>query len=235
MLDMYCPGSFAMAASPVRSALFVDFDNVFGSLFHFSPNAANAFGTRPDTWLGFFEAGLHAAGDPATANLRAARRPVAPMLPQSGRLYRPGPRKRSGRMGSRQGSPDWQRRAGAVPPIPQLFHPRRLHRGRLPPADARHQELRRHRHGDGHHRRARAPDAIRRVHHPFGRRRLYAGAAAAARARPAHGRVRQPAGRCRLPRGERHPDRRARFHGTRPRAGHHPAGGCQAGGCKTEG
>ena len=58
-----------MAASPVRSALFVDFDNVFGSLFHFSPNAANAFGTRPDTWLGFFEAGLHASGDPAAANL----------------------------------------------------------------------------------------------------------------------------------------------------------------------
>ncbi len=46
--------------SPIRTALFVDFDNVFGSLFSIRPSAAHAFGRSPDDWLRFFETGQHA-------------------------------------------------------------------------------------------------------------------------------------------------------------------------------
>ena len=46
--------------APIRTALFVDFDNVFGSLFAIKQTAAQAFGRNPDAWLRFFETGMHA-------------------------------------------------------------------------------------------------------------------------------------------------------------------------------
>lgn len=49
--------------SRVRTALFVDFDNVFGSLYNLNPSAAERFATYPDEWLRFFETGQHAAAD----------------------------------------------------------------------------------------------------------------------------------------------------------------------------
>lgn len=63
-----------MTAAPLRSALFVDFDNVFSSLFDLDPDAAEAFGTRPDAWLGFFEAGRHAAAANQIARAILSRR-----------------------------------------------------------------------------------------------------------------------------------------------------------------
>ncbi|HEX5325519.1 MAG TPA: hypothetical protein VFW75_02510, partial [Acetobacteraceae bacterium] len=63
-----------MTAAPLRSALFVDFDNVFGGLFHLDPAAAEVFGTRPDAWLGFFEAGMHAAAANRIARAILSRR-----------------------------------------------------------------------------------------------------------------------------------------------------------------
>ena len=45
---------------PIRAALFVDFDQVFGALHRIRPEAALAFATQPGRWLEFFEDGLHA-------------------------------------------------------------------------------------------------------------------------------------------------------------------------------
>ena len=53
----------------IRTALFVDFDNVFGSLHGIRQSAAMAFGTRPDLWLKFFESGQHAQLTDAIAPL----------------------------------------------------------------------------------------------------------------------------------------------------------------------
>lgn len=47
---------------PIRTALFVDFDNVFGSLYRLRRSAADAFGMHPARWLRFFEDGRHAGG-----------------------------------------------------------------------------------------------------------------------------------------------------------------------------
>ena len=44
---------------PIRAALFVDFDQVFGALHRIRPEAAIAFATRPGRWLEFFENGMH--------------------------------------------------------------------------------------------------------------------------------------------------------------------------------
>ncbi len=49
-----------MTALAIRTALFVDFDQVFGGLHRVRPEAAELFATQPDRWLRFFEAGGHA-------------------------------------------------------------------------------------------------------------------------------------------------------------------------------
>jgi uncharacterized LabA/DUF88 family protein len=45
----------------IRSALFVDFDNVYLSLRNFDRRAADAFAERPALWLDWLESGAHAA------------------------------------------------------------------------------------------------------------------------------------------------------------------------------
>lgn len=47
----------------IRSALFVDFDNVYLSLRNFDRRAADAFAERPALWLDWLESGSHAALD----------------------------------------------------------------------------------------------------------------------------------------------------------------------------
>jgi hypothetical protein len=47
-------------AEAIRTALFVDFDQVFGGLHREWPIAAERFATRPEDWLGFLETGQHA-------------------------------------------------------------------------------------------------------------------------------------------------------------------------------
>lgn len=49
-----------MIDEPIPTALYVDFDNVFGNLYDADPRAAYAFATKPLEWLKFFENGLHA-------------------------------------------------------------------------------------------------------------------------------------------------------------------------------
>ena len=51
-----------MAESPIRTALFVDFDQVYGGLYRIRPEAAERFATQPDKWLRFFEEGRHVLG-----------------------------------------------------------------------------------------------------------------------------------------------------------------------------
>lgn len=51
-----------MAESPIRTALFVDFDQVYGGLYRIRPEAAERFATQPDKWLRFFEEGHHVQG-----------------------------------------------------------------------------------------------------------------------------------------------------------------------------
>lgn len=51
-----------MAESPIRTALFVDFDQVYGGLYRIRPEAAERFATQPDKWLRFFEEGRHVEG-----------------------------------------------------------------------------------------------------------------------------------------------------------------------------
>ncbi len=51
-----------MAEAPIRTALFVDFDQVYGGLYRIRPEAAERFATQPDKWLRFFEEGRHVGG-----------------------------------------------------------------------------------------------------------------------------------------------------------------------------
>ena len=51
-----------MAEAPIRTALFVDFDQVYGGLYRIRPEAAERFATQPDKWLRFFEEGRHVQG-----------------------------------------------------------------------------------------------------------------------------------------------------------------------------
>ena len=46
----------------VRTALFVDFDQVYSGLYREWPAAAEQFAIRPEVWLRFLERGLHAKG-----------------------------------------------------------------------------------------------------------------------------------------------------------------------------
>jgi hypothetical protein len=48
-----------MAEDAIRTALFLDFDNVYGALFEIDPDKADLFGRRPETWLRFFAEGRH--------------------------------------------------------------------------------------------------------------------------------------------------------------------------------
>jgi hypothetical protein len=51
-----------LAEAPIRTALFVDFDQVYGGLYRIRPEAAERFATQPDKWLRFFEEGQHVKG-----------------------------------------------------------------------------------------------------------------------------------------------------------------------------
>ena len=61
-----------LTESPIRTALFVDFDQVYGGLYRIRPEAAERFATQPDKWLRFFEEGHHVQGldDEAEATQR---------------------------------------------------------------------------------------------------------------------------------------------------------------------
>ena len=64
-----------MPSLSLRAALFVDFDNVYGSLLsEDSPSvtslrldAASSFASDPVRWLDYFARGLHATADPQLA------------------------------------------------------------------------------------------------------------------------------------------------------------------------
>ncbi len=49
-----------MTDEPIPTALYVDFDNVFGNLYDIDPRAGLSFATKPQEWLKFFEDGMHA-------------------------------------------------------------------------------------------------------------------------------------------------------------------------------
>ena len=53
-----------MTDEPLPAALFVDFDNVFGSLHATDSRAADRFATKPDEWLRYFEEGRHLTATP---------------------------------------------------------------------------------------------------------------------------------------------------------------------------
>jgi hypothetical protein len=71
-----------MTDEPIPAALFVDFDNVFGSL---PSRAADAFATRPEDWLRYFEEGRHdPAGRPRRILLRRCYLNPAGSVPNRG-------------------------------------------------------------------------------------------------------------------------------------------------------
>ena len=170
----------------LRTALFVDFDNIYLGLQREDPVAAEQFATDPTRWLTWLQDQLPHQRR-TDGGLPPAQDPLPPLLSQP----------------------------LAVRPLPPLLHPLGHRGGRLPAADQRRQDQRRHPHGDGHPRHAEPPDAVRRVHPALRRRRLHAGAAAPLQARPA----------------QRHPRHRPRLGGLqgglRPadRPGHLPRGG----------
>ena len=74
-----------MTDEPIPAALFVDFDNVFGSLHRLSTEAADAFATRPEEWLRYFEEGRHdPAGRPRRILLRRCYLNPAGIVPTNG-------------------------------------------------------------------------------------------------------------------------------------------------------
>lgn len=54
---------FASNAAPIRSALFVDFDNIYIGLSKSDPQAAERFASDPARWLGWLERGLPGRAD----------------------------------------------------------------------------------------------------------------------------------------------------------------------------
>lgn len=57
--------------TPIRAALFVDFDQVFSGLYRERPDAAERFAVQPEDWLRYLEEGQHdPARDEAGAPLR---------------------------------------------------------------------------------------------------------------------------------------------------------------------
>ena len=55
--------SFASNAAPIRSALFVDFDNIYIGLSKSDPQAAERFASDPARWLNWLERGLPGRAD----------------------------------------------------------------------------------------------------------------------------------------------------------------------------
>ncbi|MEI7711937.1 MAG: NYN domain-containing protein [Rhodospirillales bacterium] len=88
-----------MAEAPIRTALFVDFDQVYGGLYRIRPEAAERFATQPDKWLRFFEEGQHVKGldegDEATQRVILVRKcylnPVGSVRNAAPSPYRSGP------------------------------------------------------------------------------------------------------------------------------------------------
>ena len=88
-----------MAESPIRTALFVDFDQVYGGLYRIRPEAAERFATQPDKWLRFFEEGRHVLGadsdDETTQRVILVRKcylnPVGSVRNAVAPAYRSGP------------------------------------------------------------------------------------------------------------------------------------------------
>ncbi len=88
-----------MAESPIRTALFVDFDQVYGGLYRIRPEAAERFATQPDKWLRFFEEGRHVLGsdteEEATQRVILVRKcylnPVGSVRNAVASSYRSGP------------------------------------------------------------------------------------------------------------------------------------------------
>ena len=88
-----------MAEAPIRTALFVDFDQVYGGLYRIRPEAAERFATQPDKWLRFFEEGQHVKGldegDEATQRVILVRKcylnPVGSVRNAAPGPYRSGP------------------------------------------------------------------------------------------------------------------------------------------------
>ncbi len=74
-----------MTDEPIAAALFVDFDNVYGSLHRLNADAGDAFATRPEEWLRYFEEGRHdPAGRPRRVLLRRCYLNPAGILPTNG-------------------------------------------------------------------------------------------------------------------------------------------------------
>jgi hypothetical protein len=88
-----------LAEAPIRTALFVDFDQVYGGLYRIRPEAAERFATQPDKWLRFFEEGCHVQGlddnDEPTQRVILVRKcylnPVGSVRNAAPNPYRSGP------------------------------------------------------------------------------------------------------------------------------------------------
>ena len=168
------------SSGPILSAVFVDYDNIYLSLKRKSEEAAKRFAKDAGLWLqGDRDRRADHADQLADARRRAPHR-HEPLLRQSRAAPQP----------ERQFD-----RHELVPVRAPSLPARRVRGGRLPAADRPAQELVRHPHGHGCARLPHARHLLRRVHHPVGRRRLHAGAAPPARARPAHGDLRQRSSR----------------------------------------
>lgn len=59
---------------PIRTALFVDFDNFHGNLLNADPRAASRFGADPAAWLDWFRLGRHEAAEGAEPRRLLLRR-----------------------------------------------------------------------------------------------------------------------------------------------------------------
>jgi uncharacterized LabA/DUF88 family protein len=73
----------------VRTALFLDFDNVFGGLYKIDPEAAIEFAESPGTWLSALEDSLTVTGPRRWLVLRCYMNPAGwlPTTTDTGRLY----------------------------------------------------------------------------------------------------------------------------------------------------
>ena len=52
------PQTLAIEAAPLRTALFVDFDNIYRALERIAPEIADHFATHPAQWLTWIEQGM---------------------------------------------------------------------------------------------------------------------------------------------------------------------------------
>src|SRR4051794_41770100 len=70
----------------LRSAVFVDFDNVYIGLRNLDPHAAEAFASDPSPWLSWIEGGMPGREDPRLSDLGERRGVVPPRFPNPGGL-----------------------------------------------------------------------------------------------------------------------------------------------------